>query len=215
MRIAIAACLLATTALSAAADEKHRDLDAHEHGVGQLNIAIEANQIAIELEAPGADIVGFEHAAESDGDKARIKEALATLGAPMKLFTLPEKAGCKLAKAEVELHSEGEEEHDKHDDDDHAEKMNDDHDHDGHAEKKDDDHDHDEHEHDEGGTHSEFQATYTLACADTSAIAAIDLPYFSKFPNAKELEVQLVSEKGANKFEVERDAPRLDLSGMI
>ena len=45
--------LSATSSLA----EETKQLDAHEHGVGQLNIAFSANKIAMELHAPGSDIV--------------------------------------------------------------------------------------------------------------------------------------------------------------
>jgi len=39
--------------------------------------------------------------------------------------------------------------------------------------------------------------------------------YFDTFPNALELEVQIVSDTGAKAFEVERDEPKLDLQGLF
>ena len=57
----------------ALADEaERRELGAHEHGHLVLNIAIEGDRIEMELMAPGVDIVGFEHAAETDEHKAKL-----------------------------------------------------------------------------------------------------------------------------------------------
>ncbi|MEM7425036.1 MAG: DUF2796 domain-containing protein [Pseudomonadota bacterium] len=146
--------LLLTTALvtclpvmALAADDGHTELGAHEHGVGVFNVAIEGETVAMELEAPGADIVGFEHAANSDKDKAAVKKAKARLGKLANIVDLPAGAECKLTKASIELHAEGGD----HDDHDHGKKAekDDDHDHDhGHKKKaeKHDDHDHD-HDH--------------------------------------------------------------------
>jgi hypothetical protein len=50
--------------------ENVRQLNAHEHGIAALNIAIEAPLVVMEFHAPGADIVGFEYAAKSDADLA-------------------------------------------------------------------------------------------------------------------------------------------------
>ncbi|MEO9898204.1 MAG: DUF2796 domain-containing protein, partial [Paracoccaceae bacterium] len=111
-----------------------RQLDAHEHGVGTLNIAIDGTTVAMAFEAPGADIVGFEYAAESDADLAAIDTAIATLGAPLDLFVLPEAAACRVTAAKAEL--ETEDDLDDHGHDEHEE----------HADEKQDDHDHDEHE---------------------------------------------------------------------
>ena len=62
--------------------QETRQLDAHEHGVAQLDIAMDGQQIAMELHAPGADIVGFEYAAESADDRAAVDNAVAALARP-------------------------------------------------------------------------------------------------------------------------------------
>lgn len=76
---------------------------------------------------------------------------------------------------------------------------------------------HDEH-HEEGeerAEHTEFQAEYLLNCTDPSAIDRIGFPIFETFPNAEEVEIQMISDKGSQGFEVKRDSPVLDLSGLI
>ncbi|MDP2519523.1 zinc uptake protein ZrgA [Shimia thalassica] len=201
--------LLSLLALPAFA-EGTRELDSHEHGVGELNIAMEGKTIAMELHAPGADIVGFEYAATSDEDRAAIENAVATLAKPLDLFSFPDAAKCTVTRASAEL--EAEEDHDEH-------AKHDDHDdHDDHAEH--DDHgDHEDHakhdDHAEEASHTEFHAEYVLNCDNPDAISKIDFAYFEAFPNALELEVQIVSSAGAKAFEVERDAPTLDLRGMF
>ena len=108
--------LLIATAITATPviAEETRQLDAHEHGVGQLDIAIDGQQIAMELHAPGADIVGFEYAAESAKDLAAVDAAVAKLSAPLALFVLPEAAGCRIVEASAGLESD--EEHEEHGD---------------------------------------------------------------------------------------------------
>ena len=80
--------LLAVLASPAMAGET-RQLDSHEHGVGELNIAFDGNTVAIEFHAPGADIVGFEYEAESAEDRSLIDAAVARLARPLDLFVLP------------------------------------------------------------------------------------------------------------------------------
>lgn len=214
----LSTALLLALAAPAQAEEK-RELGAHEHGVGALNIAFEGRQVAMELEAPGADIVGFEYHAESSEDRAKIDDAIALLAKPLDLFVLPAEAECTVTEARVAL--EGEEDHDEHDHDhDHDHEKHDEHaDHDDHG--KHEDHaehkDHAEHEHhaEEEGEHTEFHAEYLLTCAAPEAIDSIEFVYFEKFENARELEVQMISDRGTKGFEVERSAPRLDLTGMI
>lgn len=179
-----------------------RQAESHEHGVGQLDIAIEGTKISMELHAPGADIVGFEYAPKSDADHDIIDAAVTKLANPMDLIGLPSAAGCSVLEASAEL--EGEDEHagehdDEHEDDEHA---------DEHADHEDEG---------EEENHTEFHAEYLFECGElnSATLTEITFPYFEVFPNAKELELQVISEKGATAFEVERDAPSVNLSGLF
>lgn len=178
--------------------EEVRQLDAHEHGVGHLDIAFDGQQVALELHAPGADIVGFEYEAKTAEDRASIDAAVAKLAQPLTLFVLPEAAECSVVQASAALESEEEHhDHDAHEDhDDHGSEHA--HDHDTHA-----------------ASHSEFHAEYLLNCADPAAASEITFAYFDIFPNALELEIQMISESGATAFEVSRDNPTLDVRGMF
>ena len=205
--------LAATSAItlflcSGALAEDKRAADAHQHGHGVLNVALEGETLGIELETPGADILGFEHAAEADEDKATVEQARKTLSDPVALFGLPGSAGCKVTEAEIEIgadetdhddhdddhheeHADGD--HDDHDDDhheEHADEDHDDHDDDHHEEHADDDHDdeHDKHADDEKhghddhaeeeASHSEVHAHYTLTCDAPAKITGLDLTNF-------------------------------------
>lgn len=199
---------LAMIAAVPALAEGTRQLDAHEHGVGALNIAIDGATVAMELKAPGADIVGFEYVAESEADRDSVGAAVAKLAAPLELFVMPALAECSVLQASAELESE--DEHDDHDN--HAED-----DHDKHEDHAEDDHDkHEDHAaHAEAGRHTEFHAEYTLSCAQPDALTEISFAYFEAFENARELEVQVITDRGAQAFEVERGAPLLDLRNLF
>jgi predicted nucleic acid-binding Zn-ribbon protein len=187
---------------SPAFSENVRQLNAHEHGIAALNIAIEAPLVVMEFHAPGADIVGFEYAAKSDADFAAISAALKTLEAPLDLFVLPKEARCAVQEVQVELESDAdhdvnEEDHQDHDDEN-------DHKHEDHD-------DHDEEKHAASSGHTEFHAEYSLICSNIEALTQIDFAYFEVFPNSKQVELQLISQSGARVFDIERSAPRLDL----
>jgi hypothetical protein len=246
MKIASPLTICALIAATPVFAEDNRQLGAHEHGVGELDIAFDGGQIAMALRAPGSDIVGFEYAATSAEDRAAVDSAVATLARPLDLFVMPEAAQCSVVQASAALESE----HDHDDHDDHAAHKDDAHDHDDHAAHKDDAHDHDDHaahkeeghdghdhddhaahkdeghdghDHDdhaeaeaaEEGGHTEFHAEYLFDCANPDAITQITFAYFDTFPNALEMEVQLISDAGARGFEVERAEPVLDLRGMF
>ena len=131
--IALSSIMFLSVSATVLAGEKKetRQLDAHEHGVGTLNIAIEGTAVAMAFEAPGADIVGFEYAAKSDADLATIEAAVATLAAPLDLFVMPDAAQCSVVEATAELESE--DEHDDHDEEHHDD--HDEHAHDEHADE--------------------------------------------------------------------------------
>ena len=84
-----------------------RELESHEHGHAKMQIAMENNIINIEVDVPGESIVGFEHAAKTDEQKAAVAAAIKQLSDADAVFKLPSAAGCKVASADVELHQEG------------------------------------------------------------------------------------------------------------
>jgi len=194
--ISVTAAILALSAAYAAA-EPVRQLGPHQHGHGTLNLAIEGQTVQMELEVPGADIVGFEYEAASADDQAKVKAAEDKLAQPLALFVLPRNAGCKVTSAKVVIAHESEEDHDAHED---AHE----HDHDAHAEA--------------GGheaEHSEFHAKYALSCSDVAAITTISFPYFDAFPNSEELAVTLITEKSQKVFDVDREHALIDIRGMM
>lgn len=173
----------------AQAQRAKREVGAHVHGASKLNVAIEGQTISMELSAPAHDIVGFEFRPRTDAQRAAVEQATRTLRDPLKLFTLPQAAGCTVANAAVEQTFEN-----------------------GHA-------DHapsasNAPARSEGAVHSEFQGRYSLTCTDASAVSNIEFPYFKLFPRADEVEVQVIAPKGQRSFEVKRTRPRLSLANL-
>ena len=200
MRKSIYYSLILSAMISVAAAEETRQVDKHEHGVGELNIAIEGSSINLEFMIPGADIVGFEYKAKSDEDISLVNTALTKFDDFSNIFTIPNAANCNLVEAEIAInqgddHDDEHEEHDEHDEHD----------------------EHEEHEHEEHGeeTHNEFVAHYSFTCGNVKEIDRINFTYFTTFPNSGELEIQFVSEMGSTSFEVEGDEPFINLKGKI
>ena len=94
--------------------DEHGSLGAHEHGVARLNAALDGKTLELELESPAMNLVGFEHAARSDADKAKVASVRASLEQPLALFDLPAQAGCRVSAQELESPLFGD--HDKADD---------------------------------------------------------------------------------------------------
>lgn len=172
----------------------------HVHGEGRLNIAIDGNRIFMELKSPGADIVGFEHEARSNGEKAAVNQALAQLGDPMLLMRFEADADCEVRRASAEVEGES----DEHEDEEHA----------GHEEHEGEEHaEHDEHEGEEQAEHDEhkgeeahgaFVAEYEFECADIGALGFIEFTFFSHFGNAQSLGIVLIDGGGQRSAEVDR-----------
>lgn len=208
---------IAALASSSALAEEVRQLDAHVHGVGQLDIAIEDGEVTLMLRAPGADIVGFEYSPKSDEEKAAVEQALAHLNDPLTLFGPSIDADCSINSTEANLLFEGEGDEHAHDEHDHEEEhAHDEHDHE--EEHAHDEHDHeDEHAHDDhagsdkAGGHSEFEATFTLSCGNPAALDTLALTYFELFPNAQELKIQLITDAGGTATEATAEAATIGL----
>lgn len=207
--LGIAVSVVSLFAMPALAEGEKRELGAHEHGHSALNVAIEGGRVEMELIAPGADIVGFEYEASTAEDKAALEQAEATLGEPLVLFGFADAAGCVVETAAVEI--EGEEHHEEHADDEHHDEK---HAEDDHHEEGEEHAEHDEHE--DEASHNEFHAEYSLNCSTPDALDGIDFAaFFEAFAGAEEVEVTVISEKGQSSYEVERDAPVVDLQGVI
>ena len=150
-------------------DHAHGTLGAHEHGVAKLNAVLDGNTLELELDSPAMNLVGFEHAANSDADKAKVAAVRQQLEQPLKLFGLSAAAGCKEDQRELESPLFGD------------------------APKTDDDGD--EHEH--GHQHSDIGAHYQLTCANPDKLTELDLaPLFKAFPATQKINVQLIGPNG-------------------
>ena len=203
MRKNIYYSLLLSALVTVSVAEETRQVDKHEHGVGELNIAVEGNSIDLEFMIPGADVVGFEYKAKSEADIALVKDALIKFDEFNNIFSIPSASNCILVEADISI-NQGDNHKDEHNHDEHD-------DHDEHE----DEHDHDDHDEHDEEAHNEFVAHYSFNCGNIKEIDRISFPYFTTFPNSGELEVQFVSEIGSTSFEVEGDEPFIDLKGKI
>jgi uncharacterized protein DUF2796 len=192
--LVLALPLAANLGLSPGAAQE-RQLGAHEHGRGIVNLAIEGARVSLELEAPGADIVGFEHATRTARQKAALKQAKQQLLAPQALFKFPSAAGCVVAEARVDFEAgEHDQEH-------------------GQEKKKGAGAGGSKAEAEAG--HSDFHGQYAFHCQDPARITAIEFGYFQAFAGAQKLEVNVITPKGQTRFDVTRAKARIDLAGMM
>ena len=81
---------------------EHASLGSHQHGVAQLDVALDGTVLEIELRSPAINLLGFEHAPRSAADKDKLADARARLEQPNNLFGLPPRARCVLEEAHLE-----------------------------------------------------------------------------------------------------------------
>ncbi len=102
--------LLILSALALAAGKKkseHREHEAHVHGSATLAIAFDKTKGQIEFKAAAEGVLGFEHEAKSEADKATLAAAVAKFEKPAELFQFPPDLMCQFSKDKVGLVPDG------------------------------------------------------------------------------------------------------------
>jgi hypothetical protein len=159
-------------------DHEHASLGAHEHGVARLDVAQEGTTLEFDFNTPAMNIVGFEHAATSDADKAKLADAREALLKPHGLFNVPEAAQCSVISQKLTSPLFGD---------------------------KDEDGDADEHGDHE---HSEIHGNYRFTCNVPSVLTQLDLTQiFKTFPATQKIQVQLITAKRQLGAEVRASNP--------
>ncbi|AMG02921.1 zinc uptake protein ZrgA [Vibrio mimicus] len=202
-------------------DHQHRQHEAHVHGQVELNIAQDGHDLLIEITAPGADVVGFEHAPQDEAQQKVLKQALDTLHLPKELFVLNNKAQCETREVFIKhnlggeehedhhAHQEGEEhDHDKAHDHHHDEAAhhNEKHDHSEHDHKG---HDHEGHEHE--NEHGTFTVQYQFHCEAIEELKQIDTQWFQYFPSTEKIQANVLTEKQQSALQLNAKQTRINL----
>ncbi|WP_434952638.1 DUF2796 domain-containing protein [Shewanella sp. HL-SH4] len=140
-------------------------LDAHVNGLAQVTIAIEDQTIEIEISAPAADLVGFEHVAKTESDIKSVADLATKLAKDADLFVL--KAGnCKLVNSTINTSSMTNQNSGVTD------KVN-------------------KPSHNDG--HSEVVAHYRYHCKKIENLSTITVTVFEKFPSIEKIQAMWVT----------------------
>ncbi len=78
-----------------------RSAGKHEHGSSSLSIAVDGNDLAIDLDGPAANLIGFEHKPATPEQTAVLAKALNVLRVGDALFLTPPEANCRMVSAAV------------------------------------------------------------------------------------------------------------------
>ena len=189
-------------------------LGQHVHGVVELGVVVEGSTIAVSLDAPLSDVVGFEHAPENDEQLERIRQAAAMLSNPDAMFGLADSANCTISETSID----GPAYVRQHlaDDDAGAADSDDDHhdEHDSHGSES----DRDEHaesavdEHGDAEQHAEIDASYEWVCGNASDLDSLALRFTESFAGIETIEIQILTSAGARVLTVEGRTASVSLS---
>ncbi|WP_274032869.1 zinc uptake protein ZrgA [Vibrio parahaemolyticus] len=184
----VLAIVIGLSLSTVATAEEYRQHSAHVHGHVEFNIAQDGSDLLLEITAPGADVVGFEHAPENAEQEKTLQHAVATLEDSNALFAINPQAQCEIEEVHVEHTLGGQhEEHEHHD--------HEGHDHDEHAHHDKHDHDsHEGHDHSEHSDHGEFTVQYRFHCAQVGELSRIQTDWFNQFPSTESVNVNLFTD---------------------
>lgn len=168
---------------------ERREVAEHVHGESAMLIAVEGNQMAIDFDATGIDIVGFEYVPATAEEKAAVEAALERLRAPLPgLFDFGAAAGCSVTSAEVEFLVEDEAEAPGAAPGAPAGQVT---------------------------NHTGFEGVYEITCTNVGAITDVTFGFFAAFPNAHVVDVELASPRGQSTFDVEAEKPVVSFAGLL
>lgn len=187
---------LSLSSISVMAEDGFRQHEAHVHGSVEFNIAQDGQNLLVEILAPGADVVGFEHAPKNEQQTDTLNAAITNLNNADSILKLMPSAGCSLVSADINHtlggdheahHADHENDHDAHDHDTHA--------HDHHAHDEEHAHSgHDHAEHHDDSAHGAFNIAYEYQCENVAKLSQIDTDWFKIFPATQAIHVNLLTD---------------------
>ena len=95
----IALLVLSVAGGTASADGMHAH-GKHVHGEVTVNIALEGRTLALEIDAPAAQTLGFEKSPRDDRERAAVKAVDDWFRSGRNMLGVPPAAGCRLTKSE-------------------------------------------------------------------------------------------------------------------
>jgi Protein of unknown function (DUF2796) len=164
-----------------AAAEKRRH-EAHVHGVGEINIAVEGTKATVEFRAPAESVMGFEHEAKSESDKKKRDAALEQLRAKRDQMVLFDATlGCKSSDVKTVI-VEPKEDNTKAQTGKNAQKD----------QKK-------------SGEHREVHGTFSVACDKPLAGSRVRFGVSKIFRDIQEIKVQVLGDSGQSGAMIKKD----------
>lgn len=155
-------------------DEHHTSHEAHVHGEAELTLAVEGSDIELIFKSPAANIVGFEHTAQTKEQELAISQARSTLESAKSLFNFGG-ASCQPQTAAADFSSMTHQKQSSIID--------------GHEKENHDHNDIDDNK------HSEVTATYHFKCESGTEVTSVTVNLLDYFSGIEHLNVMWVTSK--------------------
>jgi hypothetical protein len=177
------------------------------HGLAELTLVIEDNNLIINLVSPTANLIGFEHKAKTLAEHMAVERAESILQKYDRLFVLNGGA-CLLTNHTTEFSGITENQHNqaKHDEHQHneqhaSEQLNtaaSGHNEVGHNEDEHDAHQHTEHDKQQhaqqNSKHSEVVANYQYHCENIAQLTQLTVQVFEQFSSIEKINAMWITE---------------------
>ena len=169
----LATAMLAGLAIPAAAQQNPTP---HVHDAARLEVAVEENGFQIDFDSPLDNLLGFEHAPNTDQQRQVVKDMVARLQQADQLFVVPAAAKCQLESVKLNAPALP------------AELLGNET---GAASTESA-----SEEHKEGDEHAGLETVIVFRCINPSALKSLDIQIFKAFPNLHKLDAAVVTAKG-------------------
>lgn len=153
-----------------------RQLGTHVHGLAELTVAQNGQQLELHLESPAANIVGFEHKASTHEQEHAIEKAKSILESPQKLFIFSG-TRCDVINVDVNVSALLSHHEKSHHEDTHEHESEKEH--------------YDEYHQD---AHNEITALYQFNCLQGSKLETISVALLEQFTGIEKLKAMWVTE---------------------
>ena len=168
-------------------DHERRSADAHTHGGAEVAIVLDGNDVTIELDSPLYNILGFEHAPETDAQTATVEQAELQLEQSDALFTFSTAANCSTLSKDLHVALFDDHNEDHHEEDEHEE-------------------DHDEE------THKDVLLTYEFSCQNLAKLKNVTINLFEFFPELSEVSATYLGPATQKQIVLTRKQRQMDIT---
>ena len=166
-----------------------RSAEAHTHGTAELAIVLEKDIVTVEFDSPLYNILGFEHAPETEAQTKAVRQAELQLERSETLFKFNASANCVATSNDLHVALFDEKTHE----DDH-----------GHDEE-------DEHGHDDD-THQDILLTYEFKCQNSAKLTNVRINLFEFFPELSDIDVIYLGPATQVQATVTRQQNQMDIT---